>query len=279
MTTWHASADVLVRFARTPESLDDVTASSVEQHLVGCADCRSVVAGAADVVALRQSWAEVADVIDRPRTTFAERTLDRFGVPAGVARVVAATPGLRVAWLATTVALAVAAIATARDSGSDAPFLVLAPLLPLGSVLLAFLPTEEPAGEAASATPMYGASLLMRRALAVLAPTFVILAVAGLAQPHLTAGGALWILPGLALVLGSLALATVIRVALAAATLAMSWLGVLVSVSALDGRSIPVAKTAVFGPVGQALALALALVFAAGLYLRRDRFSTMEASW
>ena len=279
MTTWHAPLDTLARFARHPESLDEVTASSVEQHLVGCADCRAAVAGAADPLEVQLLWTEVADAIDRPRHTFAERALVRIGMPADLARAVGATPGLRLAWLVTTALLAAAAIATAREAGSDAPFLVLAPLVPLGAVLLAFLPTEEPGGEAATATPLYGAALAMRRVLAVLVPTFLILAVAGLAQPQLAAGGALWVLPGLAVVLGSLALATVVRITVAASVVAMSWLTLLASVSALDGRSIPLANTPIFDAIGQAGALTVALVGAVGLYARRDRFSTLEVSW
>jgi hypothetical protein len=279
MTTWHAPPDTLARFARTPESLDAATASSLEQHLVACADCRAVVAGAAEPLALGESWAGIADEIDRPRTTVVERLLERLGMPGDTARIVGATPGLRLAWLATTILLAAAAIAAARDTGSDSAFLVLAPLVPLGSVLLAFLPAEDPAGEAAIATPMHGATLVMRRTVAVLVPTFLILAIAGLALPDLTAGAALWILPGLALALGTLVLATYVRAPVGAATLAIGWLALLASVSVLDGRRVPLIDTPVFGLVGQAVAFALILVFAAGLYARRDHFSTMEVTW
>ena len=279
MTTWHAPTDTLSRFARHPESLDEITASSVEQHLIGCADCRAAVAGAADPLSLQSSWDEIADVIDRPTHTFAERVLNRLGMPPDLARAVGATPGMRLAWFATTALLAVAAIAAARDAGSDAPFLVLAPLVPLGAVLLAFFPTEEPGGEAATATPMFGAALVMRRVVAVLVPTFLILAVSGLAQPHLAAGGALWVLPGLALVVGSLALATVIRITSAAALLAFGWVALLASVSVLDGRSIALADTQVFDTAGQGVALALAVVATIWLYARRDRFSTLEVTW
>lgn len=279
MTTWHAPSAVLVQFARSPESLDEVTASSLEEHLIRCADCRAVVADAADVRALRTSWAEVVDDIDHPRHTFAARTLVRLGMPDDLARVVGATPGLRLAWLATTVALAAAAIATARDTGSDAPFLLLAPLVPLGAVALAFLPIEEPGGEAAAATPLFGAALVIRRSLAVLVPTFAILAIAGLAQPDRADGGAVWILPGLALTLGSLALATYVRVASATIALAMGWAILVTSVSGLDGRRVPIAETQVFSPLGQVVALAVIFTAAGTLYLRRDRFSTMEVTW
>ncbi|MGQ0434091.1 MAG: zf-HC2 domain-containing protein [Microthrixaceae bacterium] len=277
--TWHAPPVALARFARSDESIDDVTASSIEEHLIHCASCRAAVAGAADALELSRSWAEVADAIDRPRVSLIERLLVLVGMPDDTARIVGATPGLRLAWLATTVLLAAAAIATARDTGSDTAFLIVAPLVPLGSVALAFLPTEEPGGEAATATPLFGVSLMLRRSLAILAPTFAILAIAGLAQPDLTAGGALWVLPGLALALGSMALATYVRVTSATVALAVGWVSLLASVSLFDGRRVPIADTMVFGLVGQSAALALVLVSAGGLYLRRDRFSTMEVTW
>jgi hypothetical protein len=279
MTTWHAPTDTLVRFARAPEALDEVTASSVEQHLVACAECRTVVARAVAPTVLTDSWDRVADIIDRPPRNVVERMLERIGMPDDMARVVGATPGLRLAWLGTVVLLAAGAIATARQGGFGGGFLFLAPLVPLGSVLLAFLPTEEPGGEASGATPMYGAGLMMRRAVAVLAPTFAILGLAGLALPDLSTESAMWVLPSLALALASLALSTVLRPALAVAGLALTWLAVVVSVSVLDGRRVPLADTAVFGRVGQTAALAVALLAAAGLYARRDRFSTMEVTW
>ncbi|MFZ6003012.1 MAG: hypothetical protein ACOYXM_03690 [Actinomycetota bacterium] len=278
MKTWHATTDSLVQFARSPEALDDVTASSIEQHLTSCAECRAAVTAAAGPGALERSWAAVADLVDRPHRTYSERVLVRLGLPIDMARVVGATPALRTAWLATTVLLAVAATAVARDAGSDAPFLVVAPVVPLGSVFLAFLPAEEPAGEAAAATPLFGAGLVLRRAAAVLVPTFAVLLAAGLAQRGATAGAA-WILPGLALTFGSLALATYMRAAVAAGTLAMSWLTLLTLVSVFDGQQLPVARTAVFQPLGQACALGLSLLAAAALYTRRDRFATIEATW
>ena len=120
---------------------------------------------------------------------------------------------------------------------------------------------------------------IARRSLAVLVPTFAILAIAGLALPDLTAAGALWILPGLALTLSSLALATYVHITLAASGLAMGWVTLLTSVSVLDGLTVPLAETAVFGLFGQAIALALALLAVGGLFIRRDHFSTMEVTW
>ncbi|MEO7429108.1 MAG: hypothetical protein ABIY48_06960 [Acidimicrobiales bacterium] len=278
MTTWHAPPDALARFARSPETIDDVTASSIEQHLVVCADCRSVVARAADPAALHQSWLAVADIVDRPRRTAVERTLEALGMPSDLARVVGATPGFRLAWFATIALVAAGAVALGHENGSDTPFLLLAPLLPLGSVLIMFLPAEEPGGEAAAATPLFGAGIVLRRAATVLVPTFVILAAAGVALPDITLA-ARWLLPGLALTLASLALATYLRPDAAIAGLGAGWLLLVTSARLLDGRAAPLASPEVFGWPGQLLALALALLSAALLYQRRDRFSTVEVTW
>lgn len=278
MTTWHAPADALVRFAHAPEDLDDSMAASIEQHLVACDECRTVVAGATDDVLVARSWAEVADAIDEPNRWIAERTLARLGVPANMSRLVGATPQLRLAWLATTLVLAAAAVAIGRDADSDSLYLAVAPLMPLGSVLLAFLPTEEPGGEAAVATPVYGAGLLLRRVVAVLVPTFAILVIAGLA-PDRTAEGALWVLPGLALALGGLALSTVTRASVATTILAVLWASLVIAAWTIDGRHAAVADTAVFTTWGQCASAGIALVAAAWIYVRRDSFSTMEVTW
>lgn len=278
MTTWHAPADTLAEFARSPEQLDDVTASSVEQHLISCAECRSVVAAATAPMTLDASWEAVVDVIDRPRSTVAERLLGRVGMPPELSRIVGATPGLRVAWLATMVLLAAGAVGISRGNGSNGLFLVLAPLLPLGSVLLTFLPADEPGGEAAAATPLYGAGVLIRRAAASLVPTFAVLVAASVALPHV-GGGARWLLPGLALTLGSLALSTYVRPTVAVPALGVAWLGLLAGVRMVGGRHVALAHTEVFTLPGQALALALAFLTAALIYQRRDHFSTVEVTW
>lgn len=278
MTTWHAPAAGLSEFARSPEQVDDVTASSIEQHLISCAECRSVVAEASAPAALDASWAAVVDVIDLPRTTLVERLLARLGMPPELSRVVGATPGLRLAWLGTMVLLAAGAVGISRENGSDGLFLVLAPLLPLGSVLLTFLPADEPGGEAAAATPLYGAGVLIRRTVGSLVPTFAVLLAGSIALPHV-GDGARWLLPGLALTLSSLALSTYLRPMVAIPALGLGWLGLLAAVRVIEGRHVALAHTDVFTLPGQALALALALLTAALIYQRRDHFSTVEVTW
>ena len=275
MTPWHIPDAALTQYALAPERIDEVTASSIEQHLLACHECRIAISATADPADLHDSWIGVVDVIDRPRRSIAERVLARLGMPEELARVVGATPGLRLAWLSTVVLLAAVAVAASRSRGTDSIFLALAPAVPLVSVLLTFLPAEEPAGEVTVATPLFGAGLVLRRVVVALVPTFVVLGTASAALPDLSSGAA-WLLPGLALALGALALSAYLRPTVAAALLGAGWLTILVGATVLDDRRVALAETSIFGARGQTTALALAVFAAALLYVRRDRFSIME---
>jgi hypothetical protein len=275
MTTWHAPPELLERFATAPEALDHTTASSVEQHLMTCAACRGLVAAGVEPGALERSWAQIADVVDRPRTRATEHLLGRLGMSEGLARVVGATVSLRVAWLGAVGLVAGAAVAAAQQDGADTSFLVLAPLVPLGAVLLTFLAADDPAGEAGTATPMHGAGLLLHRALTVLVPTFLILALASLGQPDL-GRASLWILPALALTVSALALTTVVRATTATFALSLAWLLAVLATAALDGQLRPIDDSVTFGVGGQVVAVVMTIGAAMVLHARRDRLSSLE---
>ena len=275
-TGWHAPADLLARFAADPARIDDVTASSVESHLVACPTCRSTLAGAA-AVDVDASWAAVADRIDRSRPSLTERFLERLGVGGGLARLVAATPALRLSGLAAIAALAAAATVLSRTAGAEGPFLVLAPLVPLAAVAATFAPAADPAGEAGVATPLHGVGLAVRRSAVVLATTFAVLGVAALALPGVSLTSAAWTLPALALAVGALALSTWWRVEACVAGLALAWVATTQSAWLLEGRGVAVADTLVFKAGGQATALLLVLLATAVLAARSDRFATLEA--
>jgi hypothetical protein len=277
-TEWHASADIVERFATDPRTLDSVVASSLEAHLLQCAACRQAVHDAADAErqALAASWDRVADRIDRPKRSLVERLLERLGISGGVARLVAATPALRLTGLAAVLVVAAAAVLAARSTDAIGPFLVVAPLAPLGAVAAAFAATADPAGEAGVATPLHGAGLALRRATAVLTTTFVVLAVASLALPVLDLEVAAWIFPGLALSLGALALGTRWRPEVAAGVLGGGWVLAVMAAELLARTRTPVAETAVFEPIGQLVAVALSIAAAAVLVARRDMYATVE---
>jgi hypothetical protein len=278
MTTWHAAPDLLVRYATEPEALTDASASSLEQHLIACPQCRAGVASAVPVVAHTATWDSIADVIDRPRQSATERVLRWLGMTPGIARVVAGTKALRAAWVVAVFGLTALAVLLARAGASDGPFLALAPLAPLFAVVVSFLPVSDPGGEAGTASPLHGAGLAARRVVAVVTPAVAVVAIASLVAPGVAGGAPLWLLPGLALALGTLALATFVRVTVAAGGLTALWIALLTA-SAASPRAPALEDVVVFHATGQVACLCVTVVAVTLLFIRRSRFATLEVTW
>jgi len=277
-STWHAPPAVLARFAQDPAAVDPATAASVETHLVACAHCRSELAALSDPTMAAASWDAVADRIDRPRASLLERVLEVLGLRSGPARLAAATPGLRLSGLSAVAGLTALAVAAARHADAHGPFLAVAPLVPLVAVALTFAAATDPGGEAGVATAVHGAGLAVRRAVAVLVLAFAVLGAGVLALPALGSAPLGWVLPATALAVGSLALGTWVRLEVALAGLAGTWLAGVGIVRYLEGIERPFADTALFTAAGQALALTLTVAGAVVLAARADRYSTMEAT-
>ena len=276
MSPWHAPHDLLVRYAIEPEHVAHVDATSVETHLVSCAVCRAVVADHVDAGWLEQSWLALADVVDRPKRTLGERMLGLFA-SEGVARVVASTRSLRWAWV-TAVALISGVLGlVAHDRGEITPFLLIGPGLPLLGVGLAFHPVPDPAGEAALATPMYGAGMVLRRSAAVLTTTLLVMAPAAALLPNVDWWAVAWLLPAVALTSLAVGLCTWMAPNLAVGVVAMGWITAVyvASIGALPSHARFV--DLVFGPRAQLAWLTIAVVAATTIATRRDRFSMLEA--
>ena len=280
MTTsaWHAPSEVLTRFAHDPVGVDDATAASIETHLVACDRCRAELARHADPALVVTSWDAVADRIDRPRASLLERVLQFLGARSGPARLVAATPGLRLSGFFAVAGLTALAVAAARHADAAGPFLLVAPLVPLLGVALTFAAASDPGGEAGVATAVHGAGLVVRRAMAVLALAFTVLGIGAIALPELGSTPLGWILPASALALGGLALGTWVRLEVAVSGLVVAWIVGLGVVRYLAGAGRPLADTALFTPMGQGLALAVTVAAIVVLAARADRYSTLEAS-
>jgi hypothetical protein len=272
-TDWHASPNLLARFLNAPDTIDAMAAASIEAHLVMCQQCRRQLTRAADPVMAAISWDGIADRIDRPRATLLERVLGRFGISSGLARLLVATPSLQAAGLAVIALVAAAAALVSRTTGAEGPFLVLAPLVPLGAVAAAFAPPSDPSGEAGLTTPLHGAGLIVRRTIAILGVTFGLLGTAALALPELGVSAAAWALPALALSIGALALGTWLRIEVAVSVLAAGWLATVGAVWWAVGSAGPVVDSATFATTGQTAAIAVALIAAVTVGARRDRFA------
>ncbi|MEU0048579.1 zf-HC2 domain-containing protein [Streptomyces sp. NPDC006309] len=163
-----------------------------------------------------------------PRLPWAGRA---FGgtVPSRFLRLLWATgPAVRGAWLPAVVAVAVGALVLSYGAGypgARALLLAVAPLVPVAGVALSYGPHADPLHEVAAATPGGGLRLALTRTVAVLAVSLPLLTLAGLLLPASGApGAAAWLLPGLALALATLALASFTGCRTAAGVTGGGWL-------------------------------------------------------
>jgi hypothetical protein len=250
MSEWHIAEDLMAIFAAEPGEIDDATAASIEQHLTGCRSCQVRLAGLPSRTDLDAIWANVEDRVDRVGTGFEERMLRRFALESGAARLMAATPALRVGALLAVGLMVAAVVLASRATGASDVFLVLAPVVPVALVALSFAPGADPAGECGLATPVFGFGLVMRRALAIELVAVLVLLVGSLFVPIDGLRSLGWLIPGLALSLGSLAGGVRWTVPETAASLTTGWIAVLVLAHIAQGSG-GLTESAVFDPAGQ----------------------------
>jgi len=264
--TWHVQPELLARYIGG--NIDEAQAFSVEAHLPSCAQCRGAVAELADGARLTSTWEGIEERLDVPRRGPVEAGLVALGVPGHIARLLGATPALRLSWLlACALVLAFAVFAATRREHGLYWFLVLAPLLPLAGIALAYGPQVDAAYEVGLAAPMRSFSLLLIRAVAILATTTMLVAVAALALPGLHASAAAWLVPSLGLTLASLALATRTSALVACGSLAFLWVLV-----AGAGWRLAREPLLVFGAGGQVVCALVAALAALVLVHNADSF-------
>lgn len=274
-TPWHVDDEDLAGYAAGTTS--PVLSTSVETHLLSCAECRQRLGADAETAEVDAAWRRLADEIDRPSPGI----LGRLDPAHGVARSVVATPAMVVAALsavALVVLVPLAAAAIAGDAGLVA-LLVAAPLAPVAAVALAYRDQADPAGEISLATPAAGLRLVALRAFVVAAAALFAATAALLlvgVWVDLTAAIVLsWCLPGLALsTLVLLAGTTRLDPVRVAGVLSLGWAAAVVTGSTVGRRLRPdVVLEVLTTPALQTAALAVAL---AALFLtvaRRDTVS------
>ncbi|TDC84244.1 zf-HC2 domain-containing protein [Micromonospora sp. KC606] len=245
---------------------------SIEAHLAACAQCRERLA-VVDPQVVRAGWARLDAELDAPVPGPVERLLVRVGVAEHTARLLAATPVLRLSWLAAVVST-LALVALLANLAHPVVFLATAPLLPVGGVALSFGPRVDPTYEITVVAPMHTFRLLLLRCVAVLSATTALSAAASLALPDYGLVALGWFLPALALTLLSLALTPRLGPVLAAASVGLGWIALVTSTLGVGSGG-----SAVFVPAGQ-LALALAGALAALVLARiRRAFETPRRFW
>lgn len=266
--TWHAEPVVLEAYARG--TVADSMAYSVESHLLSCETCRDGIAGFADRPMLDRVWVEVDDVVALPMPGPIERLLLRLGVSDHVARLLAATPSLRVSWLSAVALALVFAVAAAHfNEQGFLLFVVVAPMLPLAGVAVAYGPGVDPTYEIGVASPVRGFHLLSIRAIAVLVSTTLLAGVAALMLPQVNWAAAAWLLPSLALTTASLALSTTFRPIGTAAGVAVAWVGASV-LGMLFAAQTSADLQEVFGQSMQLVVLVVTLASTTLLVRRRE---------
>jgi hypothetical protein len=250
MSDWHVPADLMVAFSTDPGAIRDTTAASIEQHLTVCRSCQADLADLSPRSELDAIWTEVQDGVDRAGIGFTERMLRWLRVESGPARLIAATPALRLGAVAAVGLIVASLVLVSRAADVAVAFLVLAPVVPTGLVALSFAPGVDPAGECGLATPVYGFGLVVRRAVAVEVMALVVLGVGSLFVPIDGTRALGWLLPALALSLGTLAGSVRWSAPQAATGLTMGWAAVLVLAYVAEGGR-DLLDSAVFDLSGQ----------------------------
>lgn len=239
--------------------LESAAAMSVEAHLPACPACRTVLAGEVDQTRLDRNRSVLVTRLALPDAgpaggglaRLAERLAARCGVPVHVWRLLSVTPALRRSWLAGVGLVLGTAIGAARFAGPGTglataagggalpagmlPFLILAPLLPLAGVPVAFHPRLDPAADLATAAPVSGVWLFCVRSVAVIAAALVPTSLAAFALPGSGWLPLLIVLPALAVSAAALALATLVRPLPAALSAGAGWVAAVCGAGLLAG--------------------------------------------
>lgn len=264
MTAWHIDDAALAAYTSGTAPMS--VAASAESHLLSCADCRRRVAAAVPRPRLDAIWAEVTETLDAPRPGWAERLLTRLGMAEHTARLVASAPSLRLAWFAGVALCLLFAVTAAATSGPRGllPFLMIAPLLPVAGVAVAYGQHTDPTYELTLVAPYSSLRLLLLRAAAVLVSTLPLAALAGLLLPGPGWVALAWLLPALGLSALVLLLGMYADPLWSAVGVALGWVTLVGSAFLRTGDAY-----AVVGPAAQVLSLLLTLACLAVIAGRR----------
>ena len=270
---WHADTAVLAAYAEN--RLDAAGDASVETHLLACASCRATFTTVSNRDELAEIWEHIAEIVDTPSITWPERLLRALGVSESTARLVAATPVLRGAWLlAVTIAVGFAVVAAYARDGDPTVFLWLAPLVPLAGVAGAYGPAVDPLYEIGTSTPRYGLRLLLLRTIAVASVAALVLVPATVALPDLDLIDIAWVLPTIAVSLATLALAGFVGPFRAGIAVGATWITLVPISVRLAGteRGVLAERLFLFRPTAQLACLVIAIAAVIIVSARRHAF-------
>lgn len=226
---------------------------------------------------LQENLLAINAELDAPVESRLARLLRRLGVPDLTIPLVTATPALRRSWFVAVAVAVLFALSVASNQSSDGVdrivvFLVMAPVVPLLGVLLAFGRGVDPTHDLVVAAPRSTFMVFLIRSLTVLAASSVVLLVSSLLLPTGGFYRLAWLAPSIAVTATSLLLSSWLDARRATVSVAIAW----VVLATIGGGVLE--TTTLFGPTAQLLWLVVAALASAVLWRSRNRFDDRTAN-
>ncbi len=270
MTEWHASDEALRSWV--DGTTGPLAGASVEQHIGHCERCRGVVASLVPAEDVPGSWESILEAVEVPPPSLGVRLMTRAGVGAADRAVVDTAPLLRIGWLVgVSVVLGFAVVASLLvDDGGLAPFLAVAPLVPVVGVAVAYGPSADPSHEAVLVSPYPMFRLVLLRTAAVLATSLPLLVLGGLLLPFSSTTAVAWLVPAAGCTVAVLAASSWVDPEYAAVVTGLGWVTAVAWATRQGDPLLVLAPPAMAG---------YALLLLAGLLLLGSRVLRPRPSW
>jgi hypothetical protein len=247
---WHVDPDALQGWVDGVAG--PLVSVSVEQHVQHCAHCQAAVTELLPAT-LRSSWDDVLTAVEVPRPGWVHRFLLRLGLNQSDSLIVASGPTLRVPWILGTIGVLFFVLVATVYADVNAPglFLLVAPMIPLAGVAVAYGPAADPSYEAVLTSPYPMVRLALLRTVSVLATSVPLVIGAGLLLPTSTLVAVAWLLPAAGFIAVVLTASNWVEPSYAAVAVGASWFTAVVW-AVRDGD-----PTAVLAPAALAIYLAM----------------------
>ena len=240
-TQWHADPALLTAYVEG--RLDAVLSASLERHVDACPTCRSRIV---PLVALpAPSWDAIRAEIESPPLPWLFRRLLDCGMREPHAILLASAASMRAPWLVgTVIALSFAFLATVATGGTALwPFLLVAPLVPVLGVAVAYDRSDEPLESLIVSSPFGRPRLVLLRTLGVIASSLPVAILLGLALPGPGWVAVAWLGPALAMVPTTLAVAGFIGPRYAGTVVTFAWVALIIVSERVMSMTWPIQAT------------------------------------
>ena len=251
--SWHVDPEALQGWVDGVAG--PLTSVSVEQHVQHCAHCQAAVT---DLLpdTLRSSWDDVLTAVEVPHPGWVQRILLRLGLSHSDSLIIASGPTVRVPWILGTIGVLCFVLLATIYADINAPglFLLVAPLIPVAGVAVAYGPASDPSFEAVLTSPYPMVRLALLRTVSVLTTSVPLVIGAGLLLPTSALVAVAWLLPAAGFVAVVLTASNWVEPSYAAVTVGAGWFAAVVWATRVGD------PTAVLAPAALAIYLAMLAV-------------------